>query len=67
MAWWKRLKKDNTEKLEEFRKEADREGGIGKKDTFAMIFSAFIVFVPIAIVVLLALAAVVLIPLLLMG
>ncbi|MBQ7365021.1 MAG: hypothetical protein IJW46_05435 [Clostridia bacterium] len=60
MAWWKRLKKDNAEKLSEFREEAEKEGGIGKKDTFAMLLSAFLVFVPIAILVLAVFAAVIL-------
>ena len=63
MRWWKRLKKDNAEKLEAFREELDKEGGVDKKDTFAMIVSAMLVFMPIVILILLGLAAIVLIPL----
>ena len=63
MRWWKRLKKDNFEKLEAFREELDKEGGVDKKDTFAMIVSAMLVFMPIVILILLGLAAIVLIPL----
>lgn len=63
MRWWKRLKKDNSEKLEAFREELDKEGGVDKKDTFAMIVSAMLVFMPIVILILLGLAAIVLIPL----
>ena len=66
MLWWKRLKKDNPEKLKKLREELDKEGGVEKNDTFAMITSALLVILPVALLVLLGLAALVLIPLMLL-
>ena len=63
MAWWKHLKKDNAEKNEKLRNEIEKEGGLKRRELFAMILSAFVVFIPAALVVLLVLAAVILIPL----
>ncbi len=63
MAWWKHLKKDNSEKLEKLREEIEEEGGLSKKDTFAMILSALLVFLPIAMLVLVGVALLILIPL----
>ena len=63
MRWWKRLKKDNSEKLKKFQEDLEKEGGVEKNDTFAMILSALLVFLPIALLVLLGLAALILIPL----
>lgn len=52
MLWWKRLKKDDPEKMEKFKDEIEKEGGLEKYDMFAMIVSALLVLVPVALVVL---------------
>ncbi len=62
MRWQKRLKKDYREKLAAFREALENEGGASRKDTFAMVVSAFIVFLPVALLVLFVLAALLLIP-----
>lgn len=65
MRWWKRLKKDNSEKLAELREELEKEGGVEKNDTFAMIVSAMLVFLPVALLVLLLLVGIAMLPILL--
>ena len=46
------IKKPDPKKEEELRADIERAGGVGKKDGFAMIFSAYLVFIPIALFVL---------------
>ena len=65
MRWWKRLKKDNSEKLAELREELEKEGGVEKNDNFAMIVSAMLVFLPVALLVLLVLVGIAMLPILL--
>lgn len=48
--------KRSKKKQEELNREINEEGGVGGKDLFAMIFSAFIVFVPVCLIVILALS-----------
>ncbi|MBR2986692.1 MAG: hypothetical protein IKC63_01605 [Clostridia bacterium] len=67
MAWWNHLKKDNSQKLEKLKEDIENEGGVSRKDTFAMVASALLIILPVALLVLLGLAAIILIPLLLMG
>lgn len=50
--WKKILKKPDTEKEESLREQIDREGGLDKTDVPAMLLSAFLVFLPVALVVL---------------
>ena len=49
------LKKPNKEAEEQLREDIANEGGLDKKDLPAMILSAMIVFIPVALVVLVAL------------
>jgi len=44
------IKKPDKEKEEKLRSEIAAAGGVGKKDIFAMVFSAYLVFIPIALV-----------------
>ncbi len=43
------FKKPNKEAEKKLRDEIERTGGVKKKDVAAMIFSAYLVFVPIAL------------------
>lgn len=56
MLWRKRLKSDASEKRKQLNDDIEKEGGLEKHDFFAMIVSAFIVILPVAILVLLLLA-----------
>ena len=51
----RRPKKPDLEKEEKLREEIYNEGGLEKKDLPALIFSAYLVFIPIALVLLLLL------------
>ena len=53
MRWWKRLPRVNEEKEEEMNKVLHEEEKVSAKDYFAMIVSAMLVFIPVAILVLL--------------
>lgn len=48
----KRPKKKTKEEEERFRKELEENGGVEKKDIFAMIISAFLVILPVCILAL---------------
>jgi len=48
----KKLKKPDPEKEKEFRNEIEEMGGLEKKDMPAMLIAAFLVILPIAIIVL---------------
>ena len=50
---FKRLKKPDLKKEQTLRETIDNEGGLDKKDVPAMILSAMLVIMPVAIVVLL--------------
>lgn len=52
MFFRKRLKKFDPEKELELRSEIERNGGLEKGDGFAMVLSALLVFLPIALIVL---------------
>lgn len=52
MAIWKRLKKFDPDKEEDFKNEVEENGGIEKGDKLAMLISAFLVFIPAAMIVL---------------
>ena len=52
------IKKPNKEKEEKLRSEIEEYGGVEKKDVFAMIASAYMVFIPIALGLLLLIALV---------
>lgn len=52
MFWKKRLPKDDPEKREALKNEVEKEGGLEKNDLPAMILSALIVILPIALIVL---------------
>lgn len=65
MAWWKKLKKDNSEKEEELKKGIESEGGLEKGDLPAMIISALLVIVPVVVLVLVVLALIIYLPVLL--
>ena len=49
------LKKPDKQKEEDLRKSIEEEGGLEKKDLPAMIFSAYVVILPICLLVLVAL------------
>ncbi|MBO5269610.1 MAG: hypothetical protein J6B77_02410 [Clostridia bacterium] len=49
------LKKPNKEAEEQLHEDRANEGGLDKKDLPAMILSAMIIFIPVALVVLVAL------------
>lgn len=49
MFFHKKLKKPDPEAEERLNKQINDEGGIGGKDLFAMIMSAYIVIIPIAL------------------
>lgn len=53
MRWWKRLPKVNEEKEKELQEEMEKDEKVTFKDYFAMFISAFIVFIPTALLVLL--------------
>ena len=53
---WRRLKKPDAEKEKQLREQIEEQGGVGKRDTFALILSALVVILPVALLVLLALA-----------
>lgn len=53
MFLWKRLKKPDEEKAKELRENIRKEGGLEKNDFLAMMISAFIVIIPVCLVVLL--------------
>lgn len=47
---WKLLKKPDPEKEKELRENIEKEGGVGGKDLFAMVVSAFLVLlIPCAV------------------
>lgn len=52
MLWWKRIRKIDKNEEAEFRKKVEAEGGVDKKDLHAMIISALITYVPLAIIIL---------------
>lgn len=54
------VKKDNSEKEEKIREDIRNEGGLEKKDIPAMLISAYLVILPICLVILVALALLVL-------
>ena len=58
MFFRKRLKKPNPEAEQKLRNEIDEMGGLEKNDLPAMLISAFLVIMPIAIAVLLLFALV---------
>ncbi len=47
------FKKPDVEKQRKFREELEDSGGIEKKDIPAMIMSAYLVFIPVAVIILL--------------
>ena len=59
---WRRLKKTDPEKEKQLREQIEEEGGTEKHDMLAMILSAMIVILPVALLVLLVLALVGLLP-----
>lgn len=65
MMWWNRLKKDNSEKQNELQNEIEEHGGLEKSDMPAMILSALLVILPVAIAVVLLLSLLILLPVLL--
>lgn len=54
------LFKRSKKKQDELNRDINDEGGVGGRDLFAMIFSAFLVFMPICLIVILALSLLVL-------
>ncbi len=50
---WRKLKKPDPEKEAELNSKINEEGGIGGKDLFAMILSAYAVIIPVALAILL--------------
>lgn len=52
MFFRKRLKKKTEEEEAQFRKELEENGGVEKKDVFAMLISAFLVILPVCILAL---------------
>lgn len=56
MFFRKRLKKFDPEKEANLREQIEAEGGLEKNDGLAMVISALLVFLPIALLVLLVLA-----------
>lgn len=52
----KEFKKRADEKKKQLDREMQNEGGVGGKDMFAMLLSAFLVIFPIAVAVILALS-----------
>ena len=55
MFFRKRLKKYDPEKESELRSQIEKEGGLEKNDLLAMVISAMIVLIPVALGVLLLL------------
>ena len=55
MFFSKRLKKPDPKKELELHEEIEKDGGLEKKDIPAMIISAFLVFLPISLGILLVL------------
>ena len=55
MRWRRIFKKPDKEAEKRLREELEREGGVEKKDIPAMILSAYLVFIPIALGLLLLL------------
>ena len=49
------IKKPDKQKEEDLRKSIEEEGGLEKKDLPAMVFSAYVVILPICLLVLVAL------------
>ena len=47
------FKKPDVEKEEKFREELEESGGVEKKDIPAMIMSAYLIFIPVAVIILL--------------
>ncbi|MBO5869392.1 MAG: hypothetical protein J6Q89_01460 [Clostridia bacterium] len=58
MFFRKRLKKFDPEKEKTLREQIEAEGGLEKNDGLAMVLSALLVFLPIALVILLVLVLV---------
>lgn len=54
------LFKRSKKKQDELNRDINDEGGVGGRDLFAMIFSAFLIFMPICLIVILALSLLVL-------
>ena len=52
MLFRKRLKKPDPEAEQKLRQEIQAEGGVSKKDTVAMILSAYLTILPVVLVVL---------------
>lgn len=52
----KKLKKFNPEDEKKLREEIEAGGGLEKKDVPAMLLSAFLVFIPISLIILVALS-----------
>ena len=50
------FKKPDMEKQRKFREELENAGGVEKKDSPAMIISAYLVFIPVVVIVLLLFA-----------
>ena len=50
------FKKPDMEKQRKFREELENAGGVEKKDIPAMIISAYLVFIPVVVIVLLLFA-----------
>ena len=59
---WRRLKKPDSEKEKRLQKQIEEEGGVEKRDIFAMILSALIVILPVALLALVILALIGLLP-----
>ena len=54
----KRILKYTTGRESEIREEIEKYGGVEKKDIFAMVFSAYLVIMPVVILILLIFALV---------
>lgn len=65
MMWWKRLKKHDPEKEKKLKEDIEKDGGLEKHDLGAMVFSALLVILPVALLVLLVLALFAILPILL--
>lgn len=54
----KLIKKPDEEKEKKLREEIEEQGGLDKKDIHAMILSAYLIIIPVALLVLLLLGAI---------
>ena len=54
----KLIKKPNRETEEKLRENIETEGGLEKKDVPAMLISAFLIFIPVALIALLLLCGI---------